>query len=337
MILVCGGLADGVTELVCARLTQCGDSFRLLDLGRYPEGYRVAWRWSADGPMGAIACSDWSLDLAELTGVYLRFVGPEGRMAPQGVAAEDAAALQAETDSALAALIEDLPCPVVNRLGGGMSNNSKPYQSLLVRRRGLRPPPTLVTNEPAAARDFWDEHRGEVIYKSVSGVRSIVRRLGAGQLARLEMLRDGPAQLQAFIPGRNVRVHVVGEQVFATRVDTDAVDYRYAHLDGLGVAMEPVILPAAVHRACTAVAADLDLLFAGIDLKETPEGEWFCFEVNPCPGFLYYERHTGQPISAALAELLRGGAPARQSEVCDSSTDMRRRIRGRPFDPIPYQ
>jgi hypothetical protein len=110
----------------------------------------------------------------------------------------------------------------------------------------------------------------------------------------------------------------VGEQVFATRVDTDAVDYRYAHLDGLGVAMEPVQLPAAVHRACPAVAADLDLLFAGIDLKETPDGEWFCFEVNPCPGFLYYERHTGQPISAALAELLRGGTAVRQSEVCDT-------------------
>lgn len=318
MILVCGGLADGVTELVCARLTRCGYSFRLLDLGHYPAGYHVTWRWSANGPAGTIACTDWKLDLAELTGVYLRFIGPEGRLADPGVAAEDAAALQAETDSGLAALCEDLPCVVVNRSGGGMSNNSKPYQSLLLRRCGLHSPPTLVTNDPAAARVFWDQYRGDVIYKSASGVRSIVRRLEAGQLSRLDMLRDGPGQLQAFIPGRNVRVHVVGDQVFATRVESEAVDYRYAHLAGLSVAMEPVILPAVVDRACRSVAAHLDLLFAGIDLKETPDGEWFCFEVNPCPGFLYYERHSGQPISAALADLLHGGEPTPQPVTCDA-------------------
>ena len=32
MILVCGGLADGVTELVCSRLQDCCYPYRLLDL-----------------------------------------------------------------------------------------------------------------------------------------------------------------------------------------------------------------------------------------------------------------------------------------------------------------
>ena len=40
MILVCGGLADGVTELVCSRLQDCGYPYRLLDLARFPEHYR---------------------------------------------------------------------------------------------------------------------------------------------------------------------------------------------------------------------------------------------------------------------------------------------------------
>ena len=46
-----------------------------------------------------------------------------------------------------------------------------------------------------------------------------------------------------------------------------------------------------------------------------PDGEYVCFEVNPCPGFIYYERHTGQPISAALADLLNGTTPAGRLEV----------------------
>jgi glutathione synthase/RimK-type ligase-like ATP-grasp enzyme len=65
-----------------------------------------------------------------------------------------------------------------------------------------------------------------------------------------------------------------------------------------------------VEAACLRLAHAFDLLFAGIDLKQTPEGEFFCFEVNPCPGFLYYERHTRQPISTALADLLHRSAPS---------------------------
>lgn len=308
MILVCGGLADGVTELVCARLKHCGYPYRLLDLARYPAGYRVAWRWTDEGPAGTINGPDWALDLHALTGVYVRFLGPEGRLPLQGEP-EAAAALQYEADAGLVALLENLRCPVVNRIGGGMSNNSKPYQALLLRRAGLKVPTTLVTNDPVAACAFHAEH-GDVIYKSASGIRSIVRRLGPAQQARLAFLGDGPAQFQAFVPGRNVRVHTVGNAVFATRIETDAVDYRYAHVDGLDVAMTAVNLPAAVEAACLRAARDLDLLFAGIDLKETPEGGYVCFEINPCPGFIYYERHTGQPISAALADLLNGTAPA---------------------------
>jgi glutathione synthase/RimK-type ligase-like ATP-grasp enzyme len=308
VILVCGGLADGVTELVCSRLQDCGYPYRLLDLARFPHDYRVAWRWTDRGPAGWIAADDWRLDLADISGVYSRFLPVENRTPLPGLIAAGSDALLAECDVSLMTLLEDLPCPVVNRIGGGLANNSKPYQALLISRAGLRVPPTLVTSDPAAARAFHAEH-GDVIYKSASGIRSIVRRLGPDQLARLERLDDGPAHFQAFVPGRNIRVHTVGEQVFATRIDSDAVDYRYAHLDGLTARLEPVTLPAPLAAACLRLARAFDLLFAGIDLKETPAGDVYCFEVNPCPGFLYYERHTGQPISAALADLLQRSAP----------------------------
>lgn len=306
MILVAGGIADSVTELVCARLTACGYPYRLLDLGRYPSGHGLAVRWTDAGPQGHLSGPDWTLDLDELSGVYVRFLGPEGRLPMPDVSPAAAVELKAEADMALMTLFEDLPCAVVNRLAGGMSNNSKPYQSLLLARAGFKVPPTLVTSDPDAARAFVAAH-GEVIYKSASGIRSIVRRLEHGHLARLELLLNGPAQFQAFIPGHNVRVHTVGERLFATRVVSDAVDYRYARRDGQAVEMEATELPPQVARACRRIARELGLLHAGIDLKTTPDGDWFCFEVNPCPGFLYYERNTGQPISAALAELLYHG------------------------------
>lgn len=307
MILVCGGLADTVTELVCARLVDCGYPYRLLDLGRYPAGFQIKWQWEDSGPGGYIAGPDWNVDLDDVTGIFVRFLGPEGREPPPNIPPRDLPTMYAEYDTGLMVLLEDLPCAVVNRIGGGISNNSKAYQALIVQRCGLRTPPTLITTDPEAALGFYEECRGEVIYKSLSGVRSIVRRLQPEQLARLSLLRNGPAQFQRFVPGVNVRVHTVGEQLFATRVHSDAVDYRYAGREEQSVEMEPTTLPPGIADSCLRLARELDLLMTGIDLKETPEGDFYCFEVNPCPGFLYYEKGTGQPISTALAELLHAG------------------------------
>jgi glutathione synthase/RimK-type ligase-like ATP-grasp enzyme len=316
MILVCGGLADSVTELVCARLDDCGYAYRLLDMGYYPSGFQINWHWRDEGPEGYITTADWKLDLADLTGVFVRYLGAEGRVPPANVAPGNVPAMYAEYDSGLMALLEGLTCAVVNRVRGGMSNGSKPYQALLVRRCGLLTPPTLVTSDPDAARHFYDECNGEVIYKSLSGIRSIVRRLQPDQLPRLSLLRNGPAQFQVFIPGLDVRVHTVGEQLFATRVRSDAVDYRYASREGRKVEMEPTTLPPAVADSCLNLACRLDLLTTGIDLRETPEGEYYCFEVNPSPGFIYYEKNSRQPISAALADLLHTGvhSPAQHAK-----------------------
>jgi D-alanine-D-alanine ligase-like ATP-grasp enzyme len=51
----------------------------------------------------------------------------------------------------------------------------------------------------------------------------------------------------------------------------------------------------------------MDLAFAGVDLRRTPPGTWYCFEVNPSPGFTYYASSTGQPIAEAVARLLAAG------------------------------
>ena len=312
MILICGGLADRVTELVCARLAHCGYPYRLLDLARYPDGYQIQWDWQGAGLTGFIAGPDWRVDLEELTSVYIRFLGPEARISLPDIDSDLASAVQTEHDSGLMLLLEALPCLVVNRLGGSVSNNSKPYQALLVRRSGLRTPPTLVSNDPDAVLRFYEECGGNVIYKSLSGIRSIVRRLQPEQLPRLSLLQHGPAQFQAFVPGDDIRVHTVGERVFATRVRSQAVDYRYASRDGLDVEMAPETLPAHVAESCLRLARQLDLHLTGIDLKESHDGDYYCFEINPSPGFLYYEKSTGQPISTALADLLHQPHAAQQ-------------------------
>lgn len=76
------------------------------------------------------------------------------------------------------------------------------------------------------------------------------------------------------------------------------------------MSMNAACLPDPWPQRCQALAADMGLLLAGIDLRRTPDGEWYCFEVNPSPAFSYYDRF-GQGITGAVARLLTGtGAPA---------------------------
>jgi hypothetical protein len=203
------------------------------------------------------------------------------------------------------------PARVLNRASAQASNGSKPYQAQLIRSYGLDVPETLITNDPDAVHEFRKRH-GQIIFKSISGIRSIVRTLRDDDLVRLAHIRWCPVQFQEFIDGDNVRVHVVGERVFATRVVSDATDYRYAHTQvGQAAELIAIDLDDDVAGKCVELARGLGLPFAGIDLKITPEGRTVCFEVNPSPGFSYYESGTGQPIAAAVAEYLAYGEQGR--------------------------
>jgi glutathione synthase/RimK-type ligase-like ATP-grasp enzyme len=187
------------------------------------------------------------------------------------------------------------------------SNGSKPFHAQAVTRRGLLTPETLITSDPDLALAFIEEHR-RVIFKSISGIRSIVREMDEDDRRRLDHIRWCPVQFQAYVDGRNVRIHTVGDEVFATGITTEAIDYRYAHQQrGAPAVLEPVEISDDLAAQCVALARDLELPFAGIDLKITPQDEVYCFEVNPGPAYSYYESHTGQPISAALARYLTAG------------------------------
>jgi glutathione synthase/RimK-type ligase-like ATP-grasp enzyme len=192
---------------------------------------------------------------------------------------------------------------VVNPPSAMTPNHSKPYQASLIRSFGLDVPDTLITTDPTAALDFWEAH-GEVVYKSISGIRSIVARLTPQHRTRLATIVNCPTQFQAYVAGTDFRVHVVGDECFACEIVSDTDDYRYAAQGSKIVEMHPRRLPDALLDRCRAVTAGTGLHVSGIDLRQTPDGKWSCFEVNPSPAFTYYEEATGQPIADAIARLL---------------------------------
>jgi glutathione synthase/RimK-type ligase-like ATP-grasp enzyme len=179
-------------------------------------------------------------------------------------------------------------------------NGSKPYQAIWIESVGFRIPETLITTDPVAALNFWKRHE-RVIYKSVSADRSIVTHLTPEHLARFHNMASCPTQFQRYVSGVEYRVHVVGEDLFPCKIVSDEDDYRYASRPAV---MEACELPAEVSQLCRTLARSMDLEVAGIDLRCTPENDWYCFEVNPSPAFAWFQDVTRQPIAQAIARLL---------------------------------
>ena len=308
MILLCGIPSESPLQAVVAAAQRLRVEHTVLN---QRDAAFLGWSLGLDraGVHGRLRWPGGTMSLACVKGVYARLMSPlelpENAPARTRGPAEGRMRRSLVFHGGLQEWLDVAPCRVMNRPGPMITNMSKPYQAQVIRRCGLRIPDTLVTNDPDCVRRFRRTH-GRVVFKSISGVRSIVQTLEPRHLRRLEDVRNLPTQFQEFIPGRNIRVHVVGQIVFATEIESDAVDYRYAGT----VAMRPARLPPRVRAACLAVARALDLPLAGIDLKRTAGGEYYCFEANPSPAYTYYEQQTGQPIAAAIVRWLDGRDPA---------------------------
>lgn len=257
---------------------------------------------------GRIRTPTHDVDVREITAAYVRPC--DSRLLPAVARAGAGSELWRHATTVaelLSTWVELTPALVVNRFSSMGSNGSKPYQLGIIREHGFLVPDTLVTTDAEAVRAFRELH-GEIIYKSVSSVRSIVSRLRPEQ--RLDDVTFCPTQFQQYVPGTDHRVHVVGDEIFPCEIICDATDYRYP--GDVDVLLRPRDLPPEVEARCFRLASAMNLPVAGIDLRRTPEGEWYCLEVNPSPAYSYYQAHAGLPISGAIARLLAsaGSRPA---------------------------
>jgi hypothetical protein len=306
LILLCGIPSESGVETVARALDAIGADYLVLNQRRVAT---TSIELDGVGATGVLRYDGRAVDLETVGGVLLRMMDDARLPELAGEPADSPRLARARMlHDLIARWAEVAPGPIVNRYSAMGSNFSKPYQQQLIVAAGFATPATLVTNDPDAVCAFAAEH-GRVIFKSISSERSIVKELTDAEMERLEAIRWCPVQFQQRIEGDDMRVHTVGERVFATRMRTAATDYRYASRQvGRGAEFEPAELDDEVAERCVALGRSLGLEVAGIDFKAPPDGPLVCLEVNPSPVFSYYEANTGQPIAAAVAELLASPA-----------------------------
>lgn len=226
--------------------------------------------------------------------------------------AADARFAAAQVRHGLGGVLYALPgCRYVNHPLRNAEAEHKPLQLAVARRLGLTVPPTLVTNDLDEARRFITTHR-EVVHKVLRWTP--YRQGGTGLTTWTEpVTADEVDASVAVVPhlfqvrvdkAADLRVVVVGERVFAVRIDSDLLDWRTDY-SALGYSV--VDLPGRLEKALIAYLEHFGLISGSFDLALDREGEFHWLELNPNGQWGWLEEETGLPLTAAFADLLEEG------------------------------
>lgn len=114
-----------------------------------------------------------------------------------------------------------------------------------------------------------------------------------------------PSLLQPYLDGREIRIHVVDDKVFAHQLTKKAghIDYRVGGLSSV----DPFELDDRIAAYARRITRREQLRFSGIDAISVGDA-LRVLEVNPMPGYHSFELSGGRPyaISAELISVLSG-------------------------------
>jgi len=309
MVLVISNREDITTDWLVLELQRRGAAYVRFNTEDYPQ--RCGLHWTPDSSYLEVGGS--AVAAEEIHAVwYRRPVLP--RVAP-GLSAQDAAWATREAAEALDGFWRTLNARWVSPPSAIRLAGSKLLQLRDAVGIGFEIPETLVSASASHVEELLARSPVGVICKPLSDgrVRSEGRSLLFTSLITREDLvglGDEPHLFQALVAKRyDVRVTVIGDEVFATRIEprpgnVTAVDWRRMHPDTL--CYHPETLPDALAAQCRQLLKHYRLSFGAIDLARGHDGSYTFFEVNPNGQWAFIEQRTGQPLRAALADLLTG-------------------------------
>jgi glutathione synthase/RimK-type ligase-like ATP-grasp enzyme len=310
MILITGIPSEPPAQLVTDAAEKANIPYLFFNQ-RNAHLYELSLKYEHNNFKGVLQIDGVDYDLFKITGMYIRMMDnyflPEVRNKVFNYVGENQTNKSDIIHRQLLNWMEATSCRILNRPWDMLSNLSKPYQAQLISEAGFLIPPTCITNVPEKVLEFKKES-SEIIFKSISSIRSIVKELDTSRMKSLNRVRYLPTQFQKKLEGTNIRVHVVGDVLFATKIESSVVDYRYAGRENEECHLTCFELPPAIKKGCFKLSKILNLHLCGIDLFLTNKNEYYCFEVNPSPGYSYYQQSTGQDIATAIVKWLEFGS-----------------------------
>lgn len=189
---------------------------------------------------------------------------------------------------------------------------NKIRQLLHADRIGFKIPKTLISNDADAVREHFSETPmvAKALYSPLIEESDHDLFVFTNKIAMLTEDDDTSVRLSPLIfqerisPKTDYRVTVLGERVFAARIEYKAreefIDWRTVDDD---IAFIPCSLPTDVETRCINFVRDAGLCFGAIDLVECDDG-FFFIEINPNGEWGWLQKPVGLPIAEGLCDLL---------------------------------
>ena len=208
---------------------------------------------------------------------------------------------------ALAYTLETLPVRCINPFSASCLVRNKAVQLRLAGTSGLKVPATLMSNAPAAVREFFDKNPSNAICKAFAshvwqqqGSKDVVVtetfRLSREQLPPDEVLTYAPAIYQQMVKKQfDARVMLMGERIysFSLRTPGNSLDWRR---DGALRNLEVETIPTPVHveSGILRFAQKTGVSFGAMDFAVARNGEWWFLEINEQGQFLWLDEFDPQ-------------------------------------------
>lgn len=291
-LLVLGHAEDLCCRLVADELTrESRDVLMLPELGLFPQ-LQLTWSPHEDVARGALVFQGRRVRFSEVDGILMRGYGVP--VSPDDYATKDGQYVSAEWHALLAAWLQGMPCPVVNRVRPALwykTHLNVPALRALAPALPLRLPRTLVTTRGDEARAFAQSLPHPVWYGPLTQPSRYAVR-DAEELAKLLKL-DGvlPFYLTERVDGQPMDAYVVGDEVVA--------------VDARGMADDDAA--AALRAACAEVGDALGLVFYRLSLVRAHDGAWYCYGLDRMPHLYECAAACQGRIAAALARVLVAG------------------------------
>lgn len=191
---------------------------------------------------------------------------------------------------------------------------NKLLQLKIAQKQGWLIPSTLVTTDNSRIKRFYDELDGQVIIKPLNrnrvnieeGVYTMyTNEVAASHIDNINDYLPIPTILQEKISKQyELRVTVVGNEVFAAKVDSQSIKESKTDWRKSDLPFTATTLPEEIANKCIAITKELSLEYGAIDLAYDENGSYVFFEINPVGQFVWIELQTGMPITNSLINIL---------------------------------
>ncbi|MFJ5218745.1 ATP-grasp ribosomal peptide maturase [Streptomyces sp. NPDC088354] len=305
-VLVVTNVDDPTSDLVVNELHGRGVPVVRFDSGDFPATLSVAATIDHEGITGTLSTPTRTADLSRARSLYYR--RPSGFTFPH-LDEQTARFATMQARYGLGGVLASLPgCRYVNHPHHIGDAEFKPSGLAAAVDAGFLIPPTLITSEPDAARAFVKRH-GPAIYKPLSTPLYLVD----GVSCTVKVDDVTPEDIDERVAGTvhlfqqridkvaDVRVTVIGRQVYCVRIDSDLLDWR---TDYSRLAYTVVQPSAGVTEALYRYLDRFGLVFGAFDIAVGRDGTWWFLECNPSGQWAWLEPETGLPMVAAMADLL---------------------------------